>query len=132
MEGAKRVLVVDDEDDVRAVISCALAEAGWETLEASEGEVAIQVAASEMPDLVVLDVRMGTMSGFDVFNALRTNPKTAHLPVIFLSSVNDYELGAPHTPESIGSEFGVEPPQAFIEKPVDTATLLSAVARICG
>ncbi|QRK10835.1 PAS domain S-box protein [Archangium violaceum] len=92
MEG--RVLVVDDTEAKRYVIVKALRRAGMEVLEAANGQEALTAAALR-PDVVVLDVRLPDMSGFDVCRRLKEDPTTAAIPVLYVSSLlRDEELEA--------------------------------------
>ncbi|WNG32408.1 response regulator [Archangium violaceum] len=90
MEG--RVLVVDDTDAKRYLVAQFLKMAGMEVLESSSGAEALVMAASQ-PDVVVLDVRLPDMSGFDVCRQLKANPSTTAIPVLYISALlRDEEL----------------------------------------
>ncbi|MFY0526988.1 PAS domain S-box protein [Archangium gephyra] len=92
MEG--RVLVVDDTEATRYIIVKALRRAGMEVLEASSGQEALTAAALK-PDVVVLDVRLPDMSGFEVCRRLKHNPDTAALAILYVSALmRDEELEA--------------------------------------
>ncbi|WNG32407.1 PAS domain S-box protein [Archangium violaceum] len=87
-----RILVVDDTEAKRYLIAQTLRLAGMEVLEASSGGEALAVAASQ-PDVVVLDVRLSDMNGFDVCRRLKQNPATAAIPVLYISALlRDEEL----------------------------------------
>lgn len=81
-----RILVAEDEKDIRELIAFTLRFAGFEVLLATNGAEAIEVAESEKLDLVILDVRMPKMSGYEACRRLKENPRTAALPVVFLSA----------------------------------------------
>ena len=85
----RTILVVDDEEGIRTVLRLALTRAGYEVVEAEDGEVALERIAEEMPDLVMLDVMMPGMGGYAVCQTLREQPQTAALPVIMLSARTD-------------------------------------------
>ena len=80
-----RVLVVDDDEDVRALVVDALYEAGFDAVHARDGFEAIRIARERAPDLVVLDVMMPFISGDDVHHALRSEHATRYVPIIFLT-----------------------------------------------
>lgn len=83
----RTVLLVDDEEDIRTIAQISLARVGgWETLLAGSGPEALRIAAEKLPDLVLLDVMMPHMDGPAVLAALRADPHTAQLPVIFLTA----------------------------------------------
>jgi adenylate cyclase len=86
---APRVLLVDDAPDNRLMMSLFLRRSGVEILTARNGEEALQVTASMGPDLVILDFRITGMSGFEVCKRIKTNPATAHTPVVFLAADED-------------------------------------------
>ncbi len=81
-----RILVAEDEKDIRELIAFTLRFAGFDVLMATNGAEAVEVAKAEKPDLVILDVRMPKMSGYEACRQLKENPQTASLPVVFLSA----------------------------------------------
>lgn len=81
-----RILVAEDEKDIRELIAFTLRFAGFDVLVATNGVEAVEVAEAEKPDLVILDVRMPRMSGYEACRRLKENPQTASLPVVFLSA----------------------------------------------
>lgn len=82
-----RILIVDDEVDIRRIASLALRKLGsHETFEADNGMDALKMAMQHLPDLIVLDVMMPLMDGPMTLEALKKNPPTAHIPVIFLTA----------------------------------------------
>jgi CheY-like chemotaxis protein len=83
----RTVLLVDDDDDIRTIARIALARlGGWETLLAGSGPEALRIATEKVPDLIVLDVMMPHMDGPAVLAALRADPRTARVPVVFLTA----------------------------------------------
>ncbi|MBI1317574.1 MAG: response regulator [Candidatus Hydrogenedens sp.] len=123
-----RVLIVDDETVIRRSVSELLAAEGYDVYESRDGVDVVPLAAEKSPDLVVLDVRMPVVDGFQALRELRTDHRTEHIPVLMLSSVNDYELGTEYDEARIGQHTGVRAPEAFVEKPFITADLLRRVA----
>lgn len=85
----KKVLIVDDEEFVRQLIQIKLKFCGIETVEAGNGIEAIEKAASEKPDLILLDVMMPKMNGFEACQRLKANQETAHIPIIMLTARGD-------------------------------------------
>jgi CheY-like chemotaxis protein len=80
---AKRILVVEDQDDSRAILVTILRRlCGYETIEAANGTEAVKKAASEEPDLILMDLDLPDISGIDAARAIKGNPKTAHIPII--------------------------------------------------
>jgi two-component system OmpR family response regulator len=83
-----RILIVDDDPDIREVVRIALARAGFDTVEAADGVAALAQAGAASPDLIVLDVMLPEMDGTDVCTALRRRAAQAggRVPILFLSS----------------------------------------------
>src|SRR5919206_1679844 len=82
----KKILAVDDERHIVRLVEVNLARAGYNVVTAFDGREALQKVESEKPDLVVLDVMMPYMDGFEVLRNLKANPATAEIPVIMLTS----------------------------------------------
>lgn len=82
----KKILVAEDEPDIRGLIVFSLQYAGFQVVEAVNGEDAVQKAAKELPDLVLLDVRMPKMTGYEACAVLKGQASTRHIPVVFLSA----------------------------------------------
>ena len=85
----KKVLIVDDEEFVRQLIQIKLKFCGIETVEAGNGVEAVEKAVSERPDLILLDVMMPKMNGFEACQRLKANQETAHIPIIMLTARGD-------------------------------------------
>ncbi len=83
----KRILVVDDTKDLLSVITKRLQSWGYEALTAESGEEGLRIAEEERLDLILLDIMMPKMKGRDVCAKLKANPKTQHIPVIFLTAL---------------------------------------------
>ncbi|MBQ9640259.1 MAG: response regulator transcription factor [Bacteroidaceae bacterium] len=86
----KRILVVDDEPDLCDILRFNLQAAGYEVETARSAEEALNKNLTEF-DLLLLDVMLGGMSGFDLAHQLKANPQTAHLPIIFLTALDSEE-----------------------------------------
>jgi DNA-binding response OmpR family regulator len=81
-----RILVIEDEPNLRKLIKTNFAASGYEVVTASDGEEGLNLAKEERPDLILLDIRMPGMSGWDVLIALKTNPKVKKVPVIIMTA----------------------------------------------
>jgi len=81
-----KILVAEDEPDIRELITFMLRFAGYEVVAAANGEDAVLTAARELPDLVLLDVRMPRMTGYEACRLMRANPDLRNVPVVFLSA----------------------------------------------
>jgi CheY-like chemotaxis protein len=82
----KRILIAEDERDIRDLIAFTLRFAGYEVLTANNGEEAVQMTQKELPDLVLTDVRMPKMTGYEACKQIKADPRTQHIPVVFLSA----------------------------------------------
>jgi class 3 adenylate cyclase len=89
--GQNRILVVDDIEENLKVLSETLVEEGFYPLQAKNGERAIQIAKKAKPDLILLDIKMPDMDGFETIALLKNDPETADIPVIFISALNQIE-----------------------------------------
>jgi len=111
----KSVLVVDDDPNIRSLLQQELTEAGYNVRLAEDGRKALTLIREEIPGLVILDVMMPEMNGFDVAAVLKNDPATMDIPIIILSIVEDKERGF---------RLGVD---RYLTKPIDTATLFHEV-----
>lgn len=84
--GRLRVLVADDEPPIRLLCQVNLAIAGMDVLQASDGEEALELARTEGPDLVLLDLMMPRLDGWTVAQELHTDERTKEIPVVFLTA----------------------------------------------
>jgi DNA-binding response OmpR family regulator/DNA-binding CsgD family transcriptional regulator len=85
------VLIVDDVPDNLSVLHDALDESGYTVLVATGGEAALQRADQALPDIVLLDAMMPGMDGFEVAKRLKASPRTAHIPIIFMTGLTETE-----------------------------------------
>jgi len=81
-----RVLVVEDEPDLRNLVADILIDAGHDVTKAKDGGAALEKAGTEQPDIILLDVMMPVMDGFEVLTQLRQNPATRATPVVMLTA----------------------------------------------
>lgn len=117
----KKILAVDDEKHIVRLVQVNLERAGYEVVTAHDGKEALQQVANENPDLVVLDVMMPYMDGFEVLQNLRRNPSTRDIPVIMLTAkAQDADVFK-------GWQSGVD---CYLTKPFNPMELLSFVKRI--
>ncbi|MBI3006926.1 MAG: response regulator [candidate division NC10 bacterium] len=113
------VLIVEDEAEVARILEACLAEAGYRTLLARDGEEALHLAALHRPAVITLDLLLPGRDGWEVMAALKEDPATRGIPVVVLSVVARTRAGF--------AAGAVE----YLEKPVNRASLLTAVGRYC-
>ena len=82
----KKILVADDEDLVRSYIEKKLAKLGYTVLTAKDGEEALEKAFSNIPDIILLDVKMPKLNGIEACKKIKSYESTRHIPVIMLSA----------------------------------------------
>jgi len=123
----KRILIVDDDADVRLTVRTILSSAGYEVLEASTGEEARQRLQTERVDLAVLDVMMDTdTDGLHLAYHIRSQKKLQDLPIILFTCIEE-KTGLAFDLQSSGDYL---PAQAFLRKPVEPEELKREVARL--
>jgi CheY-like chemotaxis protein len=81
-----KILIAEDERDIRDLVAFTLRFAGHEVVAAANGEEAVQLAPKENPDLILMDVRMPRMTGYDACRIIKADPKLKDIPVVFLSA----------------------------------------------
>jgi len=118
-----RILVVDDEPDALSYISTVLEDHGAETLQAGDGDAALELARNGAPDLITLDLSMPGKSGIEVFTELRSDQRTRHIPVCVIT-------GHPELRKLIYERPASPQPEGFVNKPVDERTLLLNVRKV--
>jgi hypothetical protein len=109
------ILVVDDESPIRKLLREQLEAEGYIVREAKDGMDAITQVRKKSPDLIILDVIMPQISGFDVAAILKNNPETREIPIIILSIVGKEERGY-----RLGAD-------KYLAKPIDTEALLKEI-----
>jgi len=146
---AKKVLVIDDDENTVRFFSLALSENGYEPIGAFDGSEGLEKVKEVQPDLIVLDVMMPRRSGFVLFKQIRKNPEFEHIPVIMVTGVAE-ELEKQMEQEETGEdrfdglkqslahaitkmrEEGLVKPDKFVDKPVDPEDLVAAVRELIG
>jgi DNA-binding response OmpR family regulator len=81
-----KILIAEDEPDIRELVAFTLRFAGYEVVVAHNGEEAVQLAARELPDMALMDVRMPRMTGYDACRAIKAHPDLKDIPIVFLSA----------------------------------------------
>lgn len=81
-----RILIAEDEPDIRDLVAFTLRFAGHEVTATSNGEEAVQMASQVIPDLILMDVRMPRMTGYDACRLMKASPTLKDIPVVFLSA----------------------------------------------
>ena len=117
----QKVLVVDDEENIRMLVKFNLEKAGYEVLEASDGNKAIETAVNSTPDIVILDLMLPGIDGLEVCRNLKRHPRTAALPIIMLTAKSD------EIDRVIGLELGADD---YMTKPFSQSELVARIKAV--
>lgn len=111
-----RVLVVEDDDGIRELIRMILADAGHEALIALDGEQAIHLARTQIPQLILMDLNLPEVNGADACRAIKSDPATEHIPIIAMSAA-----------QNIRAQLGQLTIDGFVAKPFDVEDLMTTI-----
>ena len=114
MSAEPTVLIVDDEPDVRTLCKVNLEYEGYRVIEAADGLEALEVVKKDLPDVILLDLMMPNLDGWEVLRRLREDAATAHIPVLLLTAKADQES------QLHGWESGIAD---YVTKPFNPVTL---------
>ena len=121
--GTPTILVADDEEDLRELVSYRLTRSGYEVVEAQDGQEALELATQRVPDLMVLDVMMPRLDGYELTSRVRAEDSLRSVPVILLtarSQENDV---------SRGFDVGADD---YLKKPFNPDELVARVRAVLG
>ncbi len=125
----KKVVIVDDEEDVVLYLSMILIDHGYEVQSASGGREGLELIKAERPDLVCLDILMPVETGLSLFRKIRSDPNLDGLPVIIISGM---DLSEKMADEEDGTGPMIKQPEGYLEKPVKPDQLLDTVKAVIG
>lgn len=118
MSERKKIMIIDDEKDLLEELSIRMESCQWDVIIASNGLEGLEVAKKDKPDLIVLDVVMPKMNGYQVCRSLKLDTSTQHIPVILLTAMvqaND---------KAYGKEMGASD---YLSKPCDVRVLIEKI-----
>jgi two-component system alkaline phosphatase synthesis response regulator PhoP len=118
-----RILVVDDEIYIVHILDFSLGMEGYEVITALDGEQALEKLKSEKPDLIVLDIMMPKLDGYEVCKAIKSSPETRHIPVILLSAKGR------NVDQKLGFDVGADD---YITKPFSPRKLVERINQLLG
>ena len=125
---AKKILVCDDEPHILHVVAAKLKNGGFKVITAADGEEGIKKARSEKPDIIVLDIMMPKMDGYEACKRLKTDPHTKNIPVILLTGVDQAVFRTTYT-QHMGMMTEADD---YIAKPVEPEELTKRVEALTG
>jgi twitching motility two-component system response regulator PilH len=120
---AQVILVIEDDPDQRKLMERTLTTSGYRILTASDGQTGFETALAVQPSLIILDVMMPRMNGYQTARALKQNPATAAIPILMVTTKQE------PADEFWSSQVGAD---AFLTKPVDITELIKEVGRLAG
>lgn len=118
MANKKKILVVDDERDLVGILEARLKAAGYEVIAAFDGAEGLEKAREEKPDLILLDVMMPKMDGYQVCRLLKFDEKFKEIPIILLTARNQPR------DQQLGEQVGVN---HYMSKPFENEELLQKI-----
>jgi two-component system cell cycle response regulator DivK len=119
----RRILVVEDQEDNRRIVRDLLTSAGYETIEALDGEAGVRLAEAERPDLILMDVQLPVLDGHEATRRIKRNPALRAIPVIVVTS---YALSGD---DAKAMAAGCD---AYVAKPFSPRQLLATIRRFLG
>ncbi len=117
----RKILIIEDDKDIVEMLEYNLQEEGYETVSALNGETGIALAGKEKPDLIILDIMLPIMDGFEVCRALKNDNTVAHIPIIILSAKSQ------ETDKVVGLELGADD---YVTKPFSPRELIARTRAI--
>lgn len=121
MKKSQTVMLIDDETVWLDLIQQVLAGESYRVVTASSGEAALKKLLRIKPDLILSDVRMPVLNGFDLYEKVRSNPKLKSIPYVFMSSIDDFD--AMRTARELGADD-------YFEKPFDAESVKDIVLNL--
>lgn len=118
-----KILIVDDSPTETHVLSTMLESNGYEIVTADSGEAGVEVAKQEIPDLILMDVVMPGLNGFQATRQLKKEPSTTHIPVVIVTTKNQ------ETDKIWGMRQGAKD---YLTKPVEEGNLINTIKAILG
>lgn len=120
---AKTILIADDEADVRELVADVLETSGYKVLQAVNGKDALEKITQAKPDLVILDIRMPEMTGFEVCRKAKSTPALRHIPIIYITASSQ------KITEQVMADTMAN---GHVFKPFEIQTILDLIKRFMG
>lgn len=120
---AGTILIVDDSRTIVHALQMLLVRAGYSTLPAYDGVQAVEMAKRQMPDVILMDIVMPNMNGFEATRTLKADPRTRHIPIIIISGTDQV------SDRMWGTRLGA---RAFLNKPINKSELLAKIGTLMG
>jgi len=121
-----KILIVDDDPDLRTYFSTLLTDNGYETITAEDGEEGLEKIKEQKPDVITLDIIMPNQTGVKMYRTVKADESLKNIPVLIVSGVTRYKELFSRSHKTLPK------PEAFMEKPVDRDKLLEKVKEFIG
>ncbi|MBU4343095.1 MAG: response regulator [Candidatus Omnitrophica bacterium] len=121
MADQKKILIIDDEEDLRKMLKIRLEQEGFNIVQANDGDVGLKTAEQEVPDMIIMDIMMPNMDGYSCLKEVRSLPKTKDIPILMLSGKEE---------EKVRDLFAFQKISGYIEKPFELDDLVVKVREI--
>jgi DNA-binding response OmpR family regulator len=122
-ERRKKILIVDDEESIRVALHRYVTNAGYDYVTASDGQEALAIISKDVPDLVLLDLMLPGLNGFEICRRIRADKETAKLPVIIVTGLHS---------EADSADARASGANAFLTKPVKAEDLMRVIHQYAG
>jgi two-component system cell cycle response regulator DivK len=120
---SQRILVVEDQEDNRRIIRDLLTSAGYELMEAMDGEAGVRLADTERPDLILMDIQLPVLDGHEATRRIKQNPELRAIPIIVVTS---YALSGDDAKAMAAGADG------YVAKPFSPRELLATIRKLLG
>ncbi len=121
MDGQKKILIIDDEEDIQKLLKIRLEQEGFIVITASDGEKGVKLAELEMPDLILMDIMMPVVDGYSCLKEIRRLQKTKDIHVLMMSGKEE---------EKVRDLFAFQKISGYLEKPFELDNLIAKVKEI--
>jgi DNA-binding response OmpR family regulator len=124
MNKAKKILIVDDEQDILDYFEAIFQDSGYDTVLAKDGIEGFELAKSEKPDLITLDITMPRQSGLKMYQQYKNHSELKHIPVIIITAVDEFlEILLDELMDPV-------PPEGIFYKPIDPKEMMKLIVQI--
>jgi len=121
MDGQKKILIIDDEEDIQKLLKIRFQQENFNIVSALDGDIGVKIAEQEIPDLIILDIMMPKMDGYLCLKEIRKLPKTKGIPVLMLSGKEE---------EKVRDLFAFQKISGYIEKPFELDDMVAKIKEI--
>jgi CheY-like chemotaxis protein len=124
MASRKKILIVDDEEDIRTYLSTLLGDQGFETIMAKDGEEAWKQVESGSPDLITMDISMPEKSGIKFYREMKAHDRWKTIPIIIVTGVSE------DMRKFLSSRHQIPPPEGYLAKPINQEEILTLIEKL--